>query len=116
MSSAEQVQIRRDTASNLAAATPAAGELGYDTTNKRLVIGDGLTAGGTKIPNFSDVQKLTFSYATIGGTANALTFTFAQQPLAWAAPLTFYGIATADNTGAMTAAITGLVGTKAVVK
>ena len=50
---ANQVQIRRDTAGNLATSTPATGEVGYDTTNKRLVVGDGSTSGGIKHLNGS---------------------------------------------------------------
>ena len=43
----EQLQLRRDTQANVAAATPAAGELALDTTRNALFIGDGATAGGT---------------------------------------------------------------------
>ncbi|HWE72510.1 MAG TPA: hypothetical protein VG328_05065 [Stellaceae bacterium] len=43
----EQLQLRRDTQANVAAAIPAAGELALDTTRNALLVGDGATAGGT---------------------------------------------------------------------
>jgi hypothetical protein len=46
---ATQVQIRRGTAAENDAFTGAAGELTYDTTNKRVRIHDGGTAGGFEI-------------------------------------------------------------------
>ncbi|MCK1407668.1 hypothetical protein [Bradyrhizobium sp. 76] len=44
-----QVQHRRDTNANIEAVTPAVAELGYDTTKKEALIGDGTTAGGVRI-------------------------------------------------------------------
>lgn len=41
-----QVKRRRDTAANVAAFTPAQGELIVDITNNRLIVGDGATVGG----------------------------------------------------------------------
>ena len=75
MTTATQTQIRRDTATNLNAATPAQGELGYDTTNKRLVVGDGATAGGIRHISAKDYQNQTFINWTVGGSANAITLT-----------------------------------------
>lgn len=46
MTTATQVQLRRGTASQVAAFTGAAGEVTPDTTNHRLVLHDGATAGG----------------------------------------------------------------------
>jgi hypothetical protein len=46
---ATQVQLRRGTATENDAFTGAQGELSYDTTNKRLRIHDGATAGGFEI-------------------------------------------------------------------
>jgi len=80
----EEVKIRRDTQTNLKAAVPVQGELGMDTTNTRLIIGNGSTSGGYPLPNYHDIQKNTFSYATTGGVVNAYTLTFdthwAPQP------------------------------------
>lgn len=104
---ATQLQLRRDTFSNLAAATPASGEAGYDTTNKRLVIGDGVRAGGYQIPNFSDVQKQTFTYAVAAGTGNAVTLAYTFPTLADVDGLELGFKATANNTGSATIAVDG---------
>src|SRR4051812_17414765 len=98
-----QTQIRRDTATNLNAATPAEGELGYDKTNKRLVIGDGTTLGGIKIPSAKDVQNQTFDYATVGGTGNAITLTHTPPRTSYAAGQRSVFKATADSSTAVTA-------------
>ena len=42
----EQLQLRRGTAAQVAAFTGAQGEATFDTTNNRLVLNDGATAGG----------------------------------------------------------------------
>lgn len=110
-----QVQIRRDTATNLNATTPANGELGYETTNKRLRIGDGSTAGGIFIPNALDTQNNTFTYLTAGGSANALTATMAPAISSYVAGLSVRVKATANNTGAATINLNGL-GTKDIKK
>jgi hypothetical protein len=46
---ASQIQLRRDTAANWTSANPtlALGELGYDTTNNKIKMGDGTTAWGS---------------------------------------------------------------------
>jgi hypothetical protein len=44
-----QLQLRRDTAVNIAAITPAQGEPIYDVTNATLRMGDGATAGGSML-------------------------------------------------------------------
>jgi len=44
-----QLQLRRDTAANIAGITPAQGEPIYDVTNGTLRMGDGTTAGGTML-------------------------------------------------------------------
>jgi len=81
-----QLQLRRDTAANIAASTPAAGEPWYDTTNKRLNIGDGSKVGGIEIPNYLDIQNGSFDYALDTGTANALVITTApSNPTAYVA-------------------------------
>ncbi len=51
---AVQVQTRRDTAVNIAAATGAAGEIWVDTTNWRAVVNDGSTAGGFPAPTLAE--------------------------------------------------------------
>ena len=58
-----QVQLRRDTAANVAAFTGAQGEVVVDTANNRLVVQDGATAGGFAAAKLSEV--LTISAATL---------------------------------------------------
>jgi hypothetical protein len=100
---ATQVQARRDTATNLNAATPAAGEFGYDTTNKRAIVGDGSTLGGIKIPSAKDTQDNTFVYATVGGTGNAITLTVTPALTAYTAGQRIIFKATNDSSSAVTA-------------
>lgn len=75
-----RVQIRRDTAANILLATPAEGELGYDITNRRLLVGDGSQQGGIWLPSYRDIQNSSFVGAVAGGTANALTISTARNP------------------------------------
>lgn len=56
-----QVKRRRDTAANVAAYTGAQGELIVDTTNNRVTVHDGATAGGFAAARLSEVL--------LGGTA-----------------------------------------------
>lgn len=105
--STTQTQIRRDTATNLLAATPALSELGYDTTNKRIVVGDGATAGGIKIPSYSDVQKHTFTTATTTGSANAYVAALSPPTLGDTAGQELTLIPNFTNTASATVAIDG---------
>jgi hypothetical protein len=50
-----QVKRRRDTAGNVAAFTGAQGEIVVDTTNNRMVLQDGLTAGGWPAAKLGEV-------------------------------------------------------------
>lgn len=112
---ATQTQIRRATASGLASVTPALSELGHDTTNNRLVIGDGTTLGGILQSSAKDVQNNKFIYASAGGTANAITLTLTPAVSAYAAGQSFIFIATANNTTAATCNVSGL-GAKNIYK
>jgi hypothetical protein len=103
-----QTQIRRDTAANLDAATPATGELGYDITNKQLRLGDGSTLGGIRVPNANNVQQNTFTYAVAGGTANALTLTLAPAFQSYASGAGCIFKASATNTGSATINVNSL--------
>ena len=51
----EQLQLRRGTATQVAAFTGAQGEVVMDTTNNRLVVNDGVTAGGAPAAKLSEV-------------------------------------------------------------
>lgn len=110
-----QTQIRRDTAANLGAATPAAGELAWDTTNNRLSVGNGSTLGGVKHASAKDVQNQTFEYGTVGGTANAITLTNSPVITAYATGQKFCFKATGTNTTAVTVNVDG-VGVKNIYK
>lgn len=112
MADAKQVQIRRGTNAQCIAATLASSEVVRDTTNNRLIVHDGSRLGGWALPNFSDIQTNYFGYPSVSGSANAITFTFPIQPLAWTAGMEWTGKLTANNTNTVTAAITGLGGTK----
>ena len=72
-----QLKLRRDTAADLAATTPAEAEPGYDQTNKRLIVGDGVASGGVPHASFADVQaqKFTFGEATLSGSTYNVTLT-----------------------------------------
>ena len=63
----EQLQLRRGTAAQIAANTPAAGEVWVDTDHSRLVVGDGSTVGGFAVPKMSEVA----SYAVIAKAVSA---------------------------------------------
>ncbi len=105
---ATQTRLRRGTASQCDAMTPAADEAISDTTNNRLRIGDGLRQGGFAIPNFSDVQRQAFGYGTAGGTADALTLTLSPPLLAYTGGVSVEFRASANNTGAATLDVNGL--------
>ena len=100
--SSTQTQIRRGTAAQVAAMTPASSEVIHETTNNRLHVGNGLRAGGFEIPNFSDIQKQAFNFGTAGGTADAITLTLAPVLLAYTAGVAVEVLITANNTGAAT--------------
>lgn len=53
-----QVQLRRDSAANVAAFTGKSGEVIVDTTNNRLCLQDGATAGGFAAAKLSEVVTL----------------------------------------------------------
>jgi hypothetical protein len=63
----EQLQLRRGTAAQIAANTPAAGEVWVDTDHSRLTVGDGSTVGGFAVPKMSEVA----SYAVIAKAVSA---------------------------------------------
>lgn len=115
MADATQVQIRRDTASNLSSATPVEAELGYDQTNKRLVVGDGTTAGGIQHPNFNDARGLLYNRGTVGGSANAITLTLSPVPASYFTYMSLRFIASSTNTGATTINVNSL-GTRDIYK
>lgn len=111
-----QVQIRRDSETNLNSTTPAVGELAFDTTNKELRGGDGLTSGGIIIPNVHSVRQNKYGYVTAGGTADAITATLSPSITSYVSGLSIKLKATANNTGAATLQLNGISGPKSIKK
>lgn len=64
-----QVKHRRDTAANLAAFTPAQGEIVVDTTNNRMIVGDGSTVGGWPAAKLTEVPSIVVQNS-YGGSLN----------------------------------------------
>lgn len=108
MADAKQVQIRRDTAANLATTTPVEAELGYDQTNKRLLVGDGSTLGGTPHGNYIDIRTSAFHRGTVGGTGNAITLALSPAAGSYQTGLKIGFIAGSSNTGSVTINVNGL--------
>lgn len=105
---ATQTRLRRGTAAQIDAMTPAADELISETTAKRLRIGDGLQAGGIHIPNFLDIRGSVFIGGSVGGTGNAITLTLNPALAAYNSYVHLRFIASANNTGAVTINVNGL--------
>jgi len=72
----EQLQLRRGTGAQLAAFTPQAGELVVDTTNNRLVVGDGATAGGFPAAKLAETPLATNALNTLASGANGANLQF----------------------------------------
>jgi hypothetical protein len=66
-----QVKRRRDTAANIAAFTPAQGEIIVDATNNRMIVGDGATVGGFPAAKLS--ETLTNTRRAVSDAATAAT-------------------------------------------
>jgi hypothetical protein len=97
---AHQQQLRRGTSTQNNALTGADGELTYDTTNDRLRIHDGATAGGMHVPTHNDLRNQAFiAAATVGGTADAITLVYSPVTLSDAAPSRIGWVASGNNTG-----------------
>ena len=69
----EQLQLRRGTATQVAAFTGAQGEVVFDTTNNRLVANDGVTVGGDPAAKLSEV--ITNSRTVVSDAAYAVLTT-----------------------------------------
>ena len=63
----EQLQLRRGTASQVAAFTGAQGEVVVDSTNNRLVVQDGATAGGFAAARLNELLAQPLGFALQGG-------------------------------------------------
>ena len=69
----EQLQLRRGTASQVAAFTGAAGEVVADMTNNRLVLNDGVTQGGA--PHAKLAEVITNTRTAVSDVAYTALFT-----------------------------------------
>lgn len=104
---ATQTQLRRGTSAQVAAATPVVGEAVVNTTDSRIHVGNGSTAGGIPHATFNDIQFGTFTNGTVGGTANAITLTNTPPISGYANKLSLKFKATNTNTGATTVNVDG---------
>jgi len=106
---ATQLQLRRDTAADLASATPVIGEAGYDITNKNLLIGDGSRSGGVPHTSYAHDQSQRFRYASaVGGTVDVITLALNEDLDAYAEGVAIEFRASGANTGAVTINVSGL--------
>jgi hypothetical protein len=112
-----QVQLRRDVAANVAAFAGAPGECVVDTTNNRLVLQDGATAGGFPAAKLSEVfGRRVVSDANATATAADVIIAFASitatrtvtLPAAAAYPAG-HELTIQDETGALSPALQILV-------
>lgn len=95
---ATQTKLRNGTAAQCDAMTPVAAEVIVDTTNDRLRVGDGARAGGWPVPNFMDIQNLTFISVDATGTGDAQEIDVAMRPSAYASYQCFVSKAVGTNT------------------
>lgn len=103
----KQIQVRRDTKTNLLTVVPALAEMAYNTTDGRLHMGDGSTAGGIPHATYKDIIDDYFRYGTVGGSANAITLTVPYAPPSLKAGQEFKFKPTSSNTGSTTVAVNG---------
>lgn len=113
---ATQVKRRRGTAAENASFTGAAGEIVALTDTGQLAVHDAASAGGKVIPNAQNIQNNTAKYGTVGGTANAITLAHTPVRTAHTTGAEIIFKPTANNTGAVTVAVDGIAGTKALEK
>ncbi len=71
----EQLQLRRGTATQVAAFTGAIGEVVVDTTNGRLVLQDGTTPGGIPAAKKSEIATAPFAASASSVNANSVADT-----------------------------------------
>ena len=103
-----QTRIRRDTLTNLNLATPADGELAYNTTDDRLHVGNGTLAGAIPHLHCYDDIKSYFHYNTTAGSANAYTLTLPYAPASYVAGMRIRFKASFSCTGTSTINVNSL--------
>lgn len=103
----KQVQIRRGSGILISAITPAEGELLFDSTDKRVIIGDGVKLGGFHIPTARDIVRGEYNFAVEVSGTNDLIITLAEDPGNYRQGFTFSFIAPNTNTASMTFNVNG---------
>lgn len=111
---ATQVQIRGTSQATQEARTLVSRELDINTTDNRLCVHNGSTAGGVRHVNMFDQQNNEFNYAQASGT-NALTASMRIAPTSYIAGQVFWIKIANTNTGSVTLNIDSL-GAKTVKK
>jgi hypothetical protein len=109
-----QVQVRGAAQATQEARTLADRELDVNTTDKRICIHNGSTAGGVPHANCFDIQNQEWTYAAASGT-DSITITLAKAPAAYAAGQKFSFKAANTNTGSATLNVNSL-GAKTIKK
>ena len=71
---AKVLQHRRGTTAEHSNFTGAAGEITYDTTDKRLVVHDGATKGGIPVAKKSEVDAIDVGVISFNGSKGAVTY------------------------------------------
>ena len=105
-----QRQVLRGTSAELGSVTPVEGEVGMNTTDKRIILGDGQRVGGIPHLSFTDAQNQTFTYAShgAGSTANAIELEYQEPTLVYVEGMVVEFKASASNTGAATVKLDAL--------
>ena len=103
-----QLKLRRDTAADLAATTPARGEPGYDLNNRRLIVGDGVQAGGIPHASYRDVQAQAFSYGETTPVGNEYRLDLDPPLIAYKDGVTVVFKPTRDSQGPASLNVNGL--------
>lgn len=109
-----QVQVRGATQATQEARTLAVREIDVNTTDSRIAIHDGSTAGGIPHANYADIQNQEWVYAAATGT-DSIAITLAIAPAAYAAGQRFVFKAANTNTGSATLNVNSL-GAKTIKK
>lgn len=102
-----QVQVRGAIQATQEARTLAVRELDINTTDKRLCVSDGATAGGSPHATWADTQNQEWTYAAATGT-NSVAVTMAKAPAAYAAGQHFVFKAQNTNTASATLNVNAL--------
>jgi hypothetical protein len=102
-----QVKVRGATQTTQEARILTSRELDINTTDNRLTVHNGTTAGGIRHVTSFDQQNNEFNYASVAGT-NSLTASMRVAPTSYVTGSSFFIKIANDNTGAVTLNINSL--------